>query len=184
MNFRNIYSMMTRCLYFTALTASVLLLSACNNQDENAIQWQLPLTAPNDPHGIQSGGVNSPAWVTTSRGHATIVLLQKSTARSWEIPIVSPLEASSGPWRIHLLGLAQGLRLKDGAFIDDKNVHNPAALVELFFENRKVYSGWLYQQFPEMFGPDSQDWKLWLKNISIQIPLEGENETGSLSSAG
>ena len=72
-----------------------------------------------------------------------------------------------------------------GTFIEDENVHNPAAFVELTYKGELVYRGWLYQEFPELFGPDTPGWKLWLKAVTVRAPSEEGIETqGSLSSAG
>jgi len=104
-------------------------------------------------------------------GSASIALLHTDTARTFDAELTEDKPAESGGFTIRLLGLAEGLRIKGGAFIDDKNVHNPAAFVEISRNGKVIYHGWLYQDFPEMFGPDIVDWKIWVKDISIQPPL-------------
>jgi hypothetical protein len=79
-------------------------------------------------------------------------------------------------WSIRLLGLASGLRVKDGAFLNDENVDNAAALVEIRRNGKMVYSGWLYEKFPELFGIDDPEWKVWLKGITLRPALEDESE--------
>ncbi len=158
-------------------------LGACDDRKPEEIQWQLPLEAPEDPHG---GGRMQivPEWATLNRGDAEFVWLQKHTAQRFAVRVASDAEAGVGGWRIQLLGLASGLRIENNAFLDDENVDNPAAFVRISRDGRPVYTGWLYQKFPELFGLDDPVWKVWLKGINLR-PASGEdNTTGSLSSAG
>jgi len=146
-------------------------MAGCGQQQSEQIEWQLPLSAPSDPHGARTQQ-ELPAWVAGQAGHASLVLLQKSTTRLTPIDLNVGDKSETGNIHIKLLGLANGLRLKAGSYIDDKNVHNPAAFVEVSLADKMVYRGWLYQEFPELFGPDITDWKLWLKSINIQTPAE------------
>jgi len=75
--------------------------------------------------------------------------------------------------------LTNGLRLKSGSYIEDENVHNPAAFVEISREDRQVYRGWLYQEFPELFGPDMENWKLSLRGLVIR--QDDTQEDGEVS---
>ncbi len=153
------------------LVACCLLLAGCGQQRPKQIKWQLPLSAASGPHGADVQQV-LPGWAAGRAGHANLVLLQKSTTRLTPVGLDTGSGLGVGNVHIKLLGLASGLRLKAGSYIDDKNVHNPAAFVEVILAKKLVYRGWLYQEFPELFGPDMVDWKLWLKNINIQIPTE------------
>jgi len=148
-----------------------LMIAGCEQQKSEQIAWQLPLSAPSDPHGaaVQQ---NLPTWIANQMGHASLMLLQKSTARLMPVELDMGGEFKLGDVHIKLLGLVNGLRLQSGSYIDDKNVHNPAAFVEVSLAGKMVYRGWLYQEFPELFGPDMTDWKLWLKSINIQSPEE------------
>ncbi|MDX8403549.1 MAG: DUF2155 domain-containing protein [Mariprofundaceae bacterium] len=163
----------------------LLLLSGCDSHDKATIQWQLPLTAPEDPHGGQDDQATLPEWATSVKGSASLMFLQTTTARSFDVDVIKDEKKMFHDWDVTLLGLANGLRTQSGAFIDDKNVHNPAAFVELSYKNKLVYRGWLYQEFPELFGPDTPGWKLWLKAVTVRAPSEeGIEKQGSLSSAG
>ncbi len=159
-------------LMWLALIFTVLLLCSCDQQKpEQQIQWQLPLATPQDPHGASTAQA-LPDWAKAVHGSASIALLHTDTAQTFDVDVSEGKAVESGGFTIRLLGLAQGLRIKSGAFIDDKNVHNPAAFVEISQDGKAIYHGWLYQDFPEMFGPDTVDWKIWVKDISIQPPLQ------------
>jgi len=58
--------------------------------------------------------------------------------------------------------------VKNKAFLNDQNVDNPAALVEIRQDDKLIYRGWLYEKFPELFGMDNSEWKVWLKSITIR----------------
>ncbi|MDQ6967534.1 MAG: DUF2155 domain-containing protein [Mariprofundaceae bacterium] len=157
----------------------LVLCSGCDNKQENNIQWQLPLQVPKDVHVSDLHAV-LPAWAEAREGHIDLFFLHKDTARKTVVSVVKGQPVEFGIWKIRVLGLAQGLRVKSGSFLDDENVHNAAAFVELLKDDKLMYRGWLYQDFPELFGLDDAGWKIWLKDVNIQ-PLE---EVGSLSSAG
>ncbi len=147
-----------------------LALPGCSQNESQQIDWQLPLAAPNDPHGASANQM-LPEWAAMARGSAELVLLQKNTALSATLQLVSDMDVDFKGMHFRLLGLADGLRLKSGSYIDDKNVHNPAAFVEISRDKRQIYRGWLYQEFPELFGPDMANWKLWLKNVVIEAAV-------------
>ena len=172
-------------LIFVAL-AILSLLAGCGDDDRETIKWQLPLTAPDDPHGGQQIDQSMlPEWASVAEGSVSLMFLQTSTARSFSVDVANHEKKMFHDWDVTLLGLAKGLRTQAGAFIDDENVHNPAAFVELTYKGKLVYRGWLYQEFPELFGPDTPGWKLWLKAVTVRAPPEeGIEEQGSLSSAG
>ena len=158
-------------LIFISL-AMLSLLAGCDGGDKETIQWQLPLTAPEDPHGTQSDQGMVPQWATTAKGGAKLMFLQTTTARTFTVDLVMNEKKMFHDWDVTLLGLAKGLRTQNGAFIEDENVHNPAAFVELYLKNEPVYRGWIYQEFPELFGPDTPGWKLWLKAVTVRAPQE------------
>jgi len=143
-----------------------LALQGCGKNESEQIDWQLPVAASSDPHG-DNINQNLPDWATAVQGNIELVLLQKDTARRFTVPLAIGADASFQDMHFRLLGLAEGLRLKSGSYIDDKNVHNPAAFVEIIRADRQIYRGWLYQEFPELFGPDMADWKLWLGKVVI-----------------
>jgi hypothetical protein len=172
-------------LIFVALAILSLLLSGCGDDDRETIKWQLPLTAPDDPHGGQIDQSMLPEWASVAEGSVSLMFLQTATARSFDVDVANHEKKMFHDWDVTLLGLAKGLRTQAGAFIDDENVHNPAAFVELIYKGELVYRGWLYQEFPELFGPDTPGWKLWLKAVTVRAPSEeGIEKQGSLSSAG
>jgi len=152
-------------------------LQGCGQDEPAQIDWQLPLAASGDPHG-DSVNQNIPDWAASAQGSIELVLLQKNTARRFTLPLVIGADASFQDMHFRLLGLAEGLQLKSGSYINDKNVHNPAAFVEIIRSNRQIYRGWLYQDFPELFGPDMADWKLWLDKVVIKEAVES-NTSGN-----
>jgi len=154
-----------------ALLACCLVIAACGQQKSEQIEWQLPLSAPSDPHGAMVRQA-LPDWASAQQGNASLMLLQKSTARIFPLELDMGGESATMDVHVSLLGLSSGLRLKSGSYIDDENMHNPAAFVEVSLADKVIYRGWLYQEFPELFGPDMADWKLWLKHINIQTPAE------------
>ena len=168
---------------WSVLILSVLLLCSCDQQKpEQQIQWQLPLATPQDPHGASTAQA-LPDWAKAAHGSASIALLHTDTVQTFDVDVSMGKPATSRGFTVSLLGLAQGLRIKAGAFIDDKNVHNPAAFVEISQDGKVIYRGWLYQDFPEMFGPDTVDWKIWVKDISIQ-PSSDQPSTGATPNTG
>jgi len=164
-------------LAWSVLIVAAMLLSSCNQQKPQQIKWQLPLATPQDPHGA-SVTQKLPDWAAAEHGSADIALLHTNTAQVFDVSVTEGLPVQSNGFSIQLLGLAQGLRIKSGAFIDDKNVHNPAAFVEISKDGNVIYHGWLYQNFPEMFGPDITEWKIWAKDISIQ-PSSDQPSSGA-----
>jgi hypothetical protein len=157
------------------LLLMVLALAGCDDQQKkDHIQWELPMTAPSDPHGTQLDQLVPPAWAAAEKGTATLVFLHKTTTRTDTVELASDQEVEFKGWHVKLLGLARGLQVKSGAFIEGENVHNPAAFVEMAKGNEVVYRGWLYQEFPEMFGPDDSEWKVWLKQVMVRpAPQDG-----------
>ncbi len=169
----------------TLMAVCLSLVIACEADNSGNIHWQLPLTPPPDPHGAQQEHA-LPPWAAMREGRARLVLLQMGPARTFSMEVESGKTVEQQGVRVRLLGLTEHLRLKSGTYIEDKNVHNPAAYVEVSEKGKLIYRGWLYQEFPELFGPDSPDWKLWLKHVQIQATPEknGTSEPGARSSAG
>jgi len=158
--------------YIFAIAATLALLAGCGGDERETIQWQLPLTAPQDPHGGQSDQSLIPEWAAANKGTAKLMFLKTSTAQTFDVEVVSDERKMFHDWDIMLLGMAKGLRTQNGSFIDDENVHNPAAFVELTLKGEPVYRGWIYQEFPELFGPDTPGWKLWLKGVTVRAPSQ------------
>ncbi|MDQ6969288.1 MAG: DUF2155 domain-containing protein [Mariprofundus sp.] len=155
--------------FLLALFLSTLfLMTGCEQKQSEQIQWQLPLQAPNDPHGAQHNLSAVPAWAVSQQGEAEIVWLQKNTSKIFTTNIALGGATRIQNWDIQLLGLAAGLRLKNKAFLNDQNVDNPAALVEIRQGDKLIYRGWLYEKFPELFGMDNPEWKVWLKSITLR----------------
>ena len=120
-------------LIFAAL-AILSLLAGCGDDDRETIKWQLPLTAPDDPHGGQIDQSMLPEWASVAEGSVSLMFLQVSTARSFSVDVANHEKKMFHDWDVTLLGLAKGLRTRAGTFIDDENVHNPAAFVELVLQ--------------------------------------------------
>ncbi|MDX8398575.1 MAG: DUF2155 domain-containing protein [Mariprofundaceae bacterium] len=160
----------------------LFLCTGCDKQQEAGIAWQLPLQAPQDAHkAIEDSHL--PEWAGLNQGEVVLMFLHKNTAQVQAVPVTKGQTVTFGIWDVRVLGLAQGLRIKSGAFLNDESVHNAAAFIELIKNGQIVYRGWLYKDFPELFGLDDPSWKVWVKDVSIQ-PSSTEVKTGSLSSAG
>jgi len=127
----------------------------------------LPLQAPNDAHRSHADAV-VPDWATHINGNVTLRFLHRNTAKVVDITVSNEEESSLVGWHIRVLGLATGLRIQSGAFINDANVHNPAAFVELLQDKKVMYRGWLYEDFPELFGMDNKSWKVWIKAVTFR----------------
>jgi len=150
------------------LMLAVAMVSTGCEQPTEQIEWQMPLEAPDDPHGSQLSSNAVPEWAAARFGEAEVVWQNKNTTGIQSVKMALGGIGKVESWSIHLLGLTKGLRIKNGAFLDDENVDNPAAFVEISHRGKVVYRGWLYKKFPELFGMDDPDWKVWLKGISIR----------------
>ena len=160
--------MKRRLVHFGALLLSVALLGTACEQQTEQIEWQMPLEAPDDPHGSQQAFAEVPEWATARLGEAEVAWLNKRTTHVQTTKMALGGISKVEELDIRLLGLASGLRIKNKAFLDDENVDNPAAFVEISHRGKIIYRGWLYEKFPEMFGMDDPDWKVWLKGITIR----------------
>lgn len=157
----------------TLMAMALLMLSACEQQKPEQIQWQLPLDVPADPHSSNQN-VTVPDWAVARQGEAELVWLQKNTTHITHSKLALGGRTTVQDWDIRLLGLASGLRVKNKAFLNDANVDNAAALVEISRNGKTVYRGWLYEKFPELFGLDDPEWKVWLKGITLRpAPKDG-----------
>ncbi len=143
-----------------------MLLTACENEKSKEIEWQLPLSVSDDPHATTAGN-ELPEWATITEGKAKIFFLQKSTAEVLSVEVAKGNTSRLEDWSIELLGLAKGLRVKGHALIDDKSVLNPAVFVRISLKKEVMYEGWLYQDFPELFGIDNSDWKVWVQDVTM-----------------
>ncbi len=152
-----------------------MFLTACDGEKAGEIEWQLPLSVPNDPHASGKGN-DLPDWATTLEGKASLVFLEKSTARTFTVELENGSKDILNGWVVELQGLAHGLRIKDHTFINDENMTNPAAFVSLYYSDTMVYEGWLYRDFPELFGMDNSDWKVWIKDVTMP-PSSQEDDT-------
>ncbi|MDX8381100.1 MAG: DUF2155 domain-containing protein [Ghiorsea sp.] len=151
-----------------------MFLTSCDGEKSQEIKWQLPLSVPDDPHASNVGN-ELPEWATTIEGKAKIVFLKKSTTKLFSVEVESSHSTRLGNWNVELLGLAQGLRVKGHTFINDAKVANPAAYVRLSLEGKVMYEGWLYQDFPELFGMDNSDWKVWIENVIMPPSLQRDD---------
>jgi hypothetical protein len=156
-------AMLVRVLLALGLS---IFLTACDGEKVREIEWQLPLSVPNDPHASSEGN-ELPDWAELMQGKAKVVFLQKSTARLFAVEIENGSVKELGDWHIQLQGLALGLRVKDHTFINDEQVPNPAAFITLRQNGALMYKGWLYQDFPELFGMDNSDWKVWVEDVTV-----------------
>ncbi|MDX8377740.1 MAG: DUF2155 domain-containing protein [Mariprofundales bacterium] len=127
------------------------------------------MLANNDAHGSDKSN-HLPAWAAATTGIVELTILHKTTARLRTIQIDSYSAVSAVPLQLHLLGLAHGLRISDQGLFDDPLLDNPAAFIEVIYEEEIIYRGWLYRDFPELFGLDNPDWRIWLKTIQFAAP--------------
>ncbi|MDQ6990131.1 MAG: DUF2155 domain-containing protein [Mariprofundaceae bacterium] len=157
--------------------------SGCDKTEKHAsIHWQLPLQSADDLHSNHQ--VNDiPEWARPEDGHVVLFFLHRNTAKITEISLNQGNDVTFGVWHIRLLGLAKGLRIQAGKMIDDATVDNPAALIELSLNGHIEYRGWFYLNFPELFGLDNPNWKVWLKDVTFG-EISDKGNKGSLSSAG
>ncbi|MDQ6962763.1 MAG: DUF2155 domain-containing protein [Mariprofundaceae bacterium] len=156
-------------------------LSACDVGQDKQIEWQLPIPVPEDPHRLDKQ-LTLPAWAKV-QGEASFTFLEKRTARVYEIKLDVGKSIHFKKIKVDLLGIATGLRTDGVQYIDDVSVDNPAVFVSIYEQETLIYKGWLYKNFPELFGPERYGWTIWLKNTMIRPP-ESTKVTGSLSSAG
>jgi hypothetical protein len=171
----NISCRQRRILRILSVLILALVCSACEQTQPDHIQWQLPLEAPDDLHGGQQFSGDAPEWATARNGEAELVWLQKSTTRLFHVRLALGGMTQLQGWDVRLLGLATGLRIDNGTFLNDKNVDNAAALVEISRDGKLIYRGWLYEKFPELFGMDDPEWKVWLKGIMLEPASEQKN---------
>jgi len=142
--------------------------SSCEKTDKHeSIHWQLPLQSSNDLHASQNNE-ELPQWAASEDGHVILRFLHRNTAEVTEIPLSLGDDVIFSSWHVRLLGLARGLRIESGHMIDDAKVDNPAAFVELSLHQQLMYRGWLYLDFPELFGLDNPHWKVWLKDVTFR----------------
>ena len=161
--------------FYGGLLAVLFLCASCDkHKDQNTgIHWQLPLQSSNDTHA--SSNEVLPDWASQEEGSVVLTLLHRNTAKTTRIALNRGEKTSVGNWNIRVLGLAHGLRIQSGSFLDDPDVENPAAFVELRLHDLVVYRGWLYRDFPELFGLDNPNWKVWLKEVTFRaLSKEGE----------
>ena len=159
----------------------LLFLTSCDVGTDHQIEWQLPIQIPQDPHRLDVA-LTLPEWIRGD-GEATLTLLEKRTARVYEMKLTVGKSLTFKKIKVTLLGVVSGLRTDGEHYVDDYNVDNPAAFITIYEQETLIYKGWLYQNFPELFGPERYGWTLWLKNITVRPPENGK-VTSSLSSAG
>jgi len=142
--------------------------ASCEKTEKHeSIHWQLPLQSSNDLHTFDNVE-EVPQWAESEDGRIVLTFLHRNTAKVIEIPLNKGDDVNFGDWHVRLLGLAKGLRTQSGLMLDDADVDNPAAFVELSFNQEQVYRGWLYLDFPELFGLDNPHWKVWLKDVTFR----------------
>ncbi len=145
-----------------------LLVSGCDQEPVQPIQWQLPLTTAPDPHS-PSPQATPPAWATEREGAIKLRLLSTSSGRQYTLLIPMRGEASVEDITVHLSGLAGGLRVHNGGVMfDDPEVTNPAAFITIRRGRQTRFSGWIYREFPEMFSPEIAGWKFFLDDATIR----------------
>ncbi|RMH60532.1 MAG: DUF2155 domain-containing protein [Zetaproteobacteria bacterium] len=150
----------------------MLALFGCDEQPERKIKWHEPLATGNDPHATIHADL--PDWASKRKGFADLVWLDKSTARTYRYHVPTGEAVKMQGFVVRVLGLASGLRnTSSGTFLDDENVDNPAAFVEISQQGKLRYRGWLYVKFPELFGMDDPLWKVWLEGIKLRPARQG-----------
>ncbi len=150
------------------LLYAVLLLSSCENDNVTQIEWMIPMQPSNDRHTTSSLDQAMPDWANKEGMSVELMLLSKSLAKTWSYSIKKGVVIRHRDLSIELLGVSQHLRVSKDGYIEDPSVDNPAAFVRIFKgkSHHIVYEGWLYQEFPELFGLEDPEWQLWLKHVS------------------
>jgi len=111
-----------------------------------------------------------PVWLRHD-GEVDLIALQTSTARRFIVHVPLNGEPVQGPegWQIRAFGGAQRVRWRDGAWHEDASgVENPAAVIEIRRHGKSIYRGWMFANFPELFGPALRDWKFWIEAIRFR----------------
>ncbi len=161
----------------------LLFLSACQQQEHHEIQWQLPLDSQHDKHANPEQSP-LPDWAKQRQGSIRLLLLNTQTTQKASLELSSEQTAEALHYHITLLGLATGLRWDGKQLSDQQQQDNPAAFIEIQRHNKVLYRGWVYQKFPELFGPDIKGLHLWLKMVKVRAVPQAAVRKSSLSSAG
>jgi len=155
-----------------------VIITACNQEPPQPIQWQLPLTTATDPHRA-THNTTLPNWASLREGSVHLRLLSTTSGKQYPLLIPMRGEASAQDIIVRLTGLANGLRTHSGGLMfDDPEVTNPAAFIEIHRNQKLLFSGWIYREFPEMFTPDIAGWKFFLDDAIIR-PLSHQTEPQS-----
>jgi len=131
--------------------------------------WSASLIPPPDAHA--KAPLDSVPENLLHEGSVRLMVLQLSTARRFVIELPLNGEVVEGPsgWQIRALGAVMHLRWRNGAWEEDASApENPAAVIELARDGKRIYRGWMFASFPELFGPSLRDWKFWIESIKIR----------------
>ncbi|MDQ6975260.1 MAG: DUF2155 domain-containing protein [Mariprofundaceae bacterium] len=145
---------------------ALFLLSSCENDNVTQIEWMIPMQPSNDQHTTSALDKTMPDWAEKEGMAIDIMLLSKSRAQTWSYHLTKDVSVKHRNLTIELLGVSQYLRVGAAGYIEDQSVNNPAAFVRIFKHEHIVYEGWLYQEFPELFGLEDPEWQVWLKHVS------------------
>jgi len=159
-------------MFGTALRRSFLLLlpffalflHGCENDNLTQIEWMIPMQPSNDKHTNTNVNQEPPAWSIKKGMAADIIILSTHRAQRWDYHLDSDSIVHHRDLTIELLGTAQHLRVGKQGYIEDNTVDNPAAFIRVLKQDHPVYQGWIYQEFPELFGLEDPEWQIWLKH--------------------
>ncbi len=148
-------------------------LTACGGNDVAQIEWMIPMQPSQDQHSTSSLDGEVPTWAVHRGMAADLMLLHKRQARHWRYHVTEENPLHRDALRIELLGVSQHLRIGPDGYFEDEAIDNPAAYVRILKQGHTVYQGWLYQNFPELFGLDDPDWQVWLRGV--QLPTQARS---------
>jgi len=152
-----------RRIFLMLLTCFTLTLNACENDNLTRIEWMIPMQPSNDKHTNTSLDKEVPTWSIKKGMAVDIIILSKYRAQRWDYHLNSDTIIHHRDLTIELLGTSQHLRVDKQGYLEDSTVNNPAAFIRVLKQDLPVYQGWIYQEFPELFGLEDPEWQIWLK---------------------
>jgi hypothetical protein len=159
------FGLALRRIFLMLLTCTSLMLSACENDNPTQIEWMIPMQPSNDKHTNTSLTQAVPEWAVKEGMAVDVIILSKFRAQRWNYHLGSDTVIHHRGLTVELLGISQHLRIGKQGYIEDAKVNNPAAFIRVLKHDHLIYQGWIYQEFPELFGLEDPEWQIWLKHV-------------------
>lgn len=150
--------------YLILIALSSMIITGCENKNSTQIEWMIPIEPSSDSHTMNTVNQEVPAWAKKPGMAADIILLSKNRAQTWNFHLTAEKIVHHRDVDIELLGTSQHLRFGKNGYIEDPKVINPAAFIRVFKQQHIIYQGWIYRDFPELFGLEDPEWQVWLKH--------------------